>query len=103
MGRIADSVRALALTLGAPGLFLVAFLDSSILSLPEIADLALIWMVVQHKERLLLYAAAATIGSVAGCLLMYYLGLKGGDVLVRKRFHSASVDRTLASFQKHGV
>ena len=103
MGGIADRVRAIAMTLGLPGLFLVAFLDSSILSLPEIADLALIWMVVQHKERLVIYAATTTAGSVAGCLLMYYIGRKGGDALVRKRFHSASVDRTLASFQKYGV
>src|ERR1035437_7506212 len=28
-------IRALAITLGAPGLFLVSFLDSSVLSLPE--------------------------------------------------------------------
>ena len=39
MGRLVDRIQALALALGAPGLFLVAVLDSSILSLPAIADL----------------------------------------------------------------
>jgi membrane protein YqaA with SNARE-associated domain len=103
MGRIVGRVQAIALAFGAPGLFVVAFLDSSILSLPEIADLLVIWMVVQNKHRLVLYAASATLGSIAGCLVLYYIGLKGGDALVRKRFHAASVDRTIAAFQRHGV
>ena len=103
MGRIVARVQALALALGAPGLFLVALLDSSILSLPEIADLLVIWMVVQHHERLVLYAASATLGSVAGCLALYYLGRKGGDALVRKRFRSTTVDKALAVFQRYGV
>jgi membrane protein YqaA with SNARE-associated domain len=103
MGRILERVQVLALALGAPGLFVVALLDSSVLSLPEIADLLVIWMVVQHKERIVLYALAATAGSLCGCLALYYIGRKGGDALVRKRFHSDAVDRTLASFQRFGL
>jgi membrane protein YqaA with SNARE-associated domain len=103
VGRFVERAQALALAFGAPGLFVVAFLDSSILSLPEIADLLIIWMVIQHKSRLVLYAASATVGSIIGCLALYYLGLKGGDALIRKRFHPASVDRTLAQFQRYGT
>ena len=103
MGRIVERVQTLALAFGAPGLFVVAFLDSSILSLPEIADLLIIWMVIQHKGRLVLYAASATMGSILGCLALYYLGVKGGDALVRKRFHAASVERTLERFRRYGV
>ena len=103
MGRTVERIQALALVFGAPGLFVVAFLDSSILSLPEIADLLIIWMVVQHKSRLVLYATSATLGSITGCLALYYLGLKGGDAVVRRRFHAASVDRTLAQFRRYGV
>ena len=103
MGRIVSWISALAAGLGAPGLFLVALLDSSILSLPEIADFLVISAVTQHKERLVLYAASATLGSVVGCLVLYYLGLWGGEAVVRKRFHSASVDKTLAASRRHGV
>jgi membrane protein YqaA with SNARE-associated domain len=103
MGRFVAHVQAFALALGAPGLFLVALLDSSVLSLPEIADLLVIWMVTQHKHRFVLYAAAATLGSMAGCLVLYYIGKKGGDALIRRRFHPASVDKTMALFQRHGV
>ena len=98
-----DRIQALALAMGAPGLFVVALLDSSFLSLPEIADLLVVWMVVQHKERLVLYAASATLGSILGCLALYYVGIKGGEALVRKRFHSATVDRALASFRRFGI
>jgi len=103
MRRFAHWVRDLALALGAPGLFLVAFLDSSILSLPEIADLLVVWMVTRHKSRFVLYALSATAGSIVGCLLLYYVGKKGGDAFVRTRFGHTKVERSLASFRRHGV
>ena len=89
--------------MGAPGILLVAFLDSSILSLPEIADLLLIWMVTNHRSRFALYVTCATIGSLGGCLLLYYIGKKGGEALMRRRFNSKNIDRTLAAFRRHGV
>jgi len=103
MPRFVRRVQALALTLGAPGLFLVAFLDSSLLSLPEVADLLIIGMVAAHKTRLVQYALSATLGSIAGCLLLYYLGKKGGAAFVRRRFSSARTDYTLAAFQRYGL
>ncbi len=91
------------MTMGAPGILLVAFLDSSILSLPEIADLLVIWMVTKHHSLFALYVASATLGSVAGCLVLYYIGKKGGEALMRRRFNSGAVDRTLEAFRRHGV
>src|SRR5262245_3752235 len=103
MGRIVDRIRVVALALGAPGLFAIAFLDSSFLSLPEIADLMVIYMVTHNKARMILYAISATLGSLGGCLVMYYLGKKGGDALVSKRFTTRNIERAKASFQRHGV
>ena len=103
MGRIADWVRGLALTLGAPGLYLVAFLDSSFLSLPEITDILVVWMVTRNHDRMILYVIAATMGSLTGCLIMYVVGRKGGEALLRKRFASATVDRSMAAFERFGV
>lgn len=103
MRSFAEWIQALALGLGAPGLFLVGFLDSSFLSLPEINDLLLVWMVTQHKPRMLLYATAATVGSLVGCLVLYYLGLKGGEALARRRFSTGSVDRALDVFRRYGA
>ena len=103
MGRFVQGIQALAMSMGAPGIFLVAFLDSSILSLPEIADLLVIYMVTKRPSLFLLYVGSATIGSLLGCLLLYFIGKKGGAALVHKRFDSAAVGRTLDAFRRHGI
>ena len=96
-------IQGVAAAVGAPGLFIIAFLDSSFLSLPQINDLLVVAMVIQHPERMPLYAAMATLGSIAGCLVLYVLARKGGDALVRRRFSSRRMDRATALVQKYGV
>jgi membrane protein YqaA with SNARE-associated domain len=103
MGSFVAKIRVLAIGLGAPGLFLITALDSSFLSLPEIADLLVVFMVAHHKSRFLLYALSATLGSLAGSLALYYIGRKGGEALVRRRFATASVERAMTAFQRHGL
>jgi membrane protein YqaA with SNARE-associated domain len=93
----------LAMALGAPGIFLVAFLDSSILSLPEVADLLVIWMVTNNKSRIVIYVVSATLGSLLGCLLLYGIGKKGGAGFVHRRFGSTNVERALEAFRRHGI
>ena len=78
MARITAWIEAFALSIGAPGLFIIAFLDSSFLSFPEVNDLLIVLMVINHPERMVLYATMATLGSVAGCLALYFVGRKGG-------------------------
>lgn len=103
MSRIVAWVQSFALSIGGPGLFVVAFLDSSFLSLPEINDLLVVLLVIEHKERMAYYALLATLGSVAGCLVLYFLGRKGGEALVRRRFGGPRLDRALALYQRYGV
>src|SRR5580765_7683877 len=103
MGRIVARVRALALVLGAPGLALVAFLDSSFLPLPGITDILLIVIVTRHRDAMPLYVAATVVGSVAGCLMMHAIGRKGGEALVRKRFAGPRIEKTMSALQRHGV
>ena len=95
--------RGLVLSFGGVGLFAVGFLDSSFLSLPEINDILVVWMVTQHKERLLYYVAMSTLGSIAGCLAIYGLAYKGGEAFVRRRFGSAGAERALASVRRYGL
>lgn len=103
MGKLAGKVYAIAVALGAPGLFLVAFLDSSFLSLPEIADILVVSMVTRAKARVVIYVVCATLGSLAGSLIMYFIGKRGGAALVRKRFATASVERAMHAFDRHGM
>jgi LPXTG-motif cell wall-anchored protein len=103
MKRLAAWVEAFAMGLGGPGLFVAAFLDSSFLSLPQIVDLLLIWMVIRHKERMVFYALMATAGSAAGCLALYGVGRKGGEAFLRRRVKERHLARGLATFNRYGV
>lgn len=102
MGGFVGWIQESALALGGPGLFIVAFLDSSFLSLPEINDILLVWMVTRHESRMLYYAACSTLGSIAGCLVLYMLGRKG-DRWMMSKFHPARVERTMGTFRKYGL
>ena len=70
---------------GGLGLFLIAFLDSSILTFPIINDLLLIDLSIHYPARMPYYAGMATLGSVGGCLLLYYLARKGGEAMFHKQ------------------
>jgi membrane protein YqaA with SNARE-associated domain len=80
-----QKIVAFAGALGAPGLFLISFLDSSILTFPVINDLLLINLAIGHPERMPLYALMATLGSILGCVLLYFLAEKGGEAFFHKK------------------
>jgi membrane protein YqaA with SNARE-associated domain len=80
-----QKIVASAGALGAPGLFLVSFLDSSILTFPVINDLLLIELSIQKPVRMPMYAAMAMLGSVLGCLLLYFIAKKGGEAFFHKK------------------
>jgi len=98
-----SSLYAFALSLGGPGLFAVAALDSSFVSLPQINDLLVVLMVTQHKAWMPYYAAMATLGSVVGCSIIYALANKGGEALLRRRVPSRRVDHALELYRRYGV
>jgi len=96
-------VYGLALTIGGPGLFAIAFLDSSFISLPQINDILVVLMVTQHKTWMPYYALMATLGSVAGCFAIYYLAERGGEAFLKKRLRAGQTERALALYKRHGV
>ena len=103
MSRIVSWLEAFASSLEGPGLFLVAFLDSSFLSLPEINDVLVVLMVTRNEELMPYYAAMATLGSITGCLVLYVLGRKGGEAIVRKRFSGPRLETAMGLFRRFGV
>jgi membrane protein YqaA with SNARE-associated domain len=103
MSRVFDWVRGFGVALGAPGLFLLAFLDSSFIPIPEGVDILVIFMSIRHPERMVLYASLATAGSVAGCYVLYALARRGGETFLRKRFKADTIDKAVARFQKYGA
>ena len=92
-----------ALSIGGVGLFGIAFLDSSFISLPQINDVLVVLMVTQNKPWMLYYAFMATAGSVAGCYAIYYLAEKGGEAFRRRRLQTGRGERILALYRRHGL
>jgi membrane protein YqaA with SNARE-associated domain len=96
-------ISGVAVALGGPGLFVIAFLDSSFISLPQINDLLVVLMVLQDPAWMPYYAAMATLGSIAGCYVIYYLAEKGGEAFIRKRLTAGHVERALNLYKRHGL
>lgn len=69
---------------GGMGILCASFIDSSFVPLPLVTDLVLFDLSSRHPVRMPLYAAMAALGSVAGCLWIYYLARKGGQVYYHK-------------------
>ena len=70
--------------LGGAGLLFSAFIDSSFVPLPLVTDLLLMELSSRHPLRMPYYAAMAAIGSLAGCIWIYWLARKGGQAYYRK-------------------
>ena len=103
MKRLAAWIEAYAVVWGGPGLFVIGYLDSSFLSFPEVNDLLVMGMAMHHPGRLVYYSLMATLGSLLGCLTLYYIARAGGEAFVRKRFKEHHVDRALVLAQKYGL
>lgn len=89
--------------LGPGGVFLAAFLDSSFLSLPEINDLLVVTAAARAPETAWLYVVMATLGSLAGCSVLWALGRRGGEAFFERRFEGKRVARAREAFRRHGV
>ncbi len=103
MRRLLAFFQTVAQGSGGIGLLVVTFLDSSFLSLPEIADLAIVYLVIQRPSLWWYYALMSTVGSVAGCYVLYVLARKGGEAFLRKRFKERHIDWGLGAFRRHGL
>jgi membrane protein YqaA with SNARE-associated domain len=89
--------------LGPAGVFLVAFLDSSFISIPEVNDIIVITAAARHPETAWIYVLMATLGSLAGCAVLWALGRRGGEAFLVKRFGAERVERTRAAFHRWDI
>lgn len=103
MKRLTLWIEAFATSIGAPGIFIIAFLDSSFLSFPEVNDLLIIVMVARHPDRMILYATMATLGSIAGCLALYFVARRGGQTLLKKRIKGGTIEWGTNLMRKYGA
>jgi len=87
---------------GGLGILFSAFVDSSFVPLPLVSDLLLMELSSRHPVRMPYYASMAALGSLGGCIWIYWLARKGGQNYYRKT-QGHSPGRIRALIQEHPV
>ena len=87
---------------GPLGLFGLAFLDSALIPLPLGPDAAMMYLTGERPDLMPLYALAATTGSVAGCLALYYISRRAGRRALA-RFSSAKQERVKGLLDRYDI
>jgi len=90
---------ALLKPLGAWGVLVVAALDGAFIGLP--IDAVVAGFVYQNRARFLLYAVMASAGSALGSIVIYVIGYKGGEEILRKRISPQRFEKIHSAFDKH--
>jgi len=98
-----DSIVELVEPLGGPGLAVLAFLDSSFVSLPEVNDALIVLLVLEFPQRWFYYALLTTLGSVAGCYALFAVARRGGEAFLRRRFAARRLERAFGAFRRYGL
>jgi membrane protein YqaA with SNARE-associated domain len=87
--------------LGAPGLFLLAFIDSAGLPIPQGVDVLLFAQTAANPSGALFYASLATAGSVLGCLVLYCISRTAGHAALARRTSPERIDAMRRQFEKY--
>ena len=89
-------------TFGTLGLFTIAFLDSVMVPLPGGVDAVLLLLSASRPGWMLIYAAAATIGSTLGCVVLYRISMRAGHRALA-RFSEARQKRVKDLIDRYDV
>ncbi len=86
---------------GPFGLLVVSFIEAIFFPVPP--DVVLIPLVLLDPKNGLLYGALTTLTSVAGAVVGYYVGLRGGRPLMKRFVGDKNLVRVEAFYQRYGV
>lgn len=103
MGIITDLIswsRETFVPLGPAGLFIISFIESSFFPIPP--DLILIPLILAEPDLFIFFALIAAAGSVAGSLLGYFIGIKGGRPVLIKLVGLKKTEKAEKYFDKYG-
>jgi membrane protein YqaA with SNARE-associated domain len=90
---------ALLKPLGSWAVFAVAGIDSAFFGVP--LDPVVATYVYQNRSHALLYPFMAAAGSAAGRVILYWIGYRGGEILLLKRMSRVRFERIRRSFDRH--
>jgi membrane protein YqaA with SNARE-associated domain len=88
---------------GGVGMAIMAAIDCSFVSMPNLSDVLIIWQTIEHPDRWLYYAAMTTLGAVAGSMVIYEIGRRSGEAFLLRRFKPHYVEHVRELFQKYGM
>jgi len=91
------------LYIAGPAMVVIGALDSSLLSLPEINDYLVVGRCYKYPSAVFYFPLFAASGSVLGCLLLYTIMRRGGQVLLRKRFRADRIERVEKAYARFGI
>jgi membrane protein YqaA with SNARE-associated domain len=98
-----EAIRHWALGLGPLGLFVIAALDASFFSFPQVNDALILVLSAKHPRLMPAYAGLSTLGSVVGSFALYGMGRRGGKAFLRRRFKAAHVERAFRLYERWGT
>jgi membrane protein YqaA with SNARE-associated domain len=90
------------LAYGPFGLFAIALLDSALIPMAGGPDAVMMLLSAAQPRWWPLYAATATVGSVAGCIILYYLSARAGRSAL-KRFSERKQKRVKDLLDRYDV
>jgi len=88
--------------LGPSGLLLVAVLDASFLSLPEINDILVVTAAARPPHSIAGPVIWATLGSTLGSAIVWWFGRRGADASLIQRLGSHRLERAREAFRRWG-
>jgi len=83
--------------------FLIAVLDSSVLSVPEVNDIFVVTQSSALPGHAWMFVVATTAGSVLGCCALWLVGKRGGEPLLVRRFGAERVEQARAAFRRWDI
>jgi membrane protein YqaA with SNARE-associated domain len=86
-----------------PAMIVIAALDSSLLSLPEVNDYLVVARCYTHPRAVFFFPMFAAIGSVLGCLLLYTILSRGGRAVLHSKFNVEHIQRVERVYARFGI
>jgi undecaprenyl-diphosphatase len=87
--------------LGSFGLFILAFIESSVFPIPP--DILLVIFCLAEPSKALWFALITSVGSVLGGMFGYLIGYGGEKIIVDRIISSKKIERVHRLFDKYGA
>ena len=78
------NLKAALIGFGALGIFLIALMDAAFIPMPGGPDVVVISLSIATPALMPLYVFAAMAGSTLGSLILFFVGVKGGEAVLKK-------------------